>query len=114
MNYYVYILLCNNGNYYTGYTTNLKRRYQEHLDGSIKCKYTRSFKPLALAQSWSTFDNKLEALKMERFIKTLSKSAKKNLILNPEQLTHSFQCETYNTQLIQTRVWNEKYNSCHR
>ena len=42
--YWVYILNCENGAFYTGYTTDLIRRYHEHLEGSSK--YTRSFKPL--------------------------------------------------------------------
>ena len=41
--HYVYILECNNGALYTGYTTDIERRYQEHVEGSPKCKYTRSF-----------------------------------------------------------------------
>lgn len=91
-NYYVYMLHCDNDSYYTGYTTDLVRRYQEHVNGSTKCKYTRSFKPLKIAQSWSTFDSKTEALKMERFIKKLSKKAKQDLIIYPDKLTTLFQC----------------------
>ena len=91
-NYYVYVLQCNNGNYYTGYTTDIDRRYQEHLTGTAKCKYTRSFKPVKIAQCWSTYDNKSEALKIERFIKKLSKQEKQALIVSPEQLTTLFQC----------------------
>ncbi len=94
-NYYIYMLQCDNGSYYTGYTTDIARRYQEHLDGTTKCKYTRSFKPIKIAQSWSTFDSKSEALKIERYIKTLSKQAKKDLIGCPDTLTTLFQCSTY-------------------
>ena len=94
--YYVYILQCENGSYYTGYTTNLTRRYQEHQNGTTKCKYTRSFKPVKIAQSWSAFDNKTEALAIERFIKRLSKPAKSDLILNPDHLTTLFQCQPFN------------------
>lgn len=92
INYCVYVLQCDNGNYYTGYTTDLARRYQEHLAGTKKCKYTRSFKPLRIAQCWSTFDNKSEALKLERFIKKLSKNEKQKLLLYPHTLTTQFQC----------------------
>ena len=53
--YYVYILLCKNGSYYTGYTTDIKRRYKEHLKGTAKSKYTRSFKVKNLAQCWQAF-----------------------------------------------------------
>lgn len=93
IHYCVYILQCDNGNYYTGYTTDLTRRYQEHLNGSTKCKYTRSFKPIRVAQSWSTFENKSEALRIERFIKKMSKLKKNELLLHPEQLTSLFNCK---------------------
>lgn len=85
----MYILLCNNGSYYTGYTTELSRRYQEHLQGTIKCKYTRSFKPIKIAQSWQT-DEKSVALQIEKFIKKLSKTQKQQLILFPNRLKIHF------------------------
>lgn len=84
--YYIYILLCDNGAYYTGYTTDLTRRYQEHLKGTAKCKFTRSFKPLSITQSWEICGSKSAALKLERAIKKMSKSEKQQLILFPETL----------------------------
>lgn len=85
-NYFVYILNCENGTFYTGYTTDLERRYQEHVAGSAKCKYTRSFKPLSIAQSWKIPGDKALAMKCERLIKNMSKLEKQQLILSPEQL----------------------------
>lgn len=84
--FWVYILNCNNGSYYTGYTTDLIRRYKEHVLGTKKCKYTRSFKPLGIAQSWPIYDNKSRAMQVEKFIKKMSKTEKEKLILNPERL----------------------------
>jgi putative endonuclease len=84
--FWVYILLCENGNYYTGYTNNLDRRYQEHLAGTAKCKYTRSFKPTKIAQSWEIFGEKSEAMRIEKYIKTLSKIEKEDLISNSDKL----------------------------
>lgn len=84
--YWVYILHCENDSYYTGYTVDLKRRYQEHLAGSAKCKYTRSFKPICLAQSWQIKGDKVLALRVERYIKRLTKLEKKHLIQQPELL----------------------------
>jgi len=107
-NYYVYMLQCENGSYYTGYTTDIARRYQEHLDGTTKCKYTRSFKPVKIAQSWSTFDSKSEALKIERFIKKLSKNEKQKLVLCPDKLTTTFQCTAQETHT------HEKPDSSHQ
>lgn len=82
--YWVYILLCNNNTYYTGYTNNLEKRYLSHVNGTGGCKYTRSFKPLSIAQSWKINGSKAQAMKIERYIKKLSHSDKKKIITEPE------------------------------
>lgn len=87
---FVYILLCENGSYYTGYTTDLERRYQEHVTGSAKCKFTQSFKPVKIAQSWKIHGDKSVAMKIEKFIKKLNKEKKTQLILFPEELAKIF------------------------
>ena len=84
--YFIYILICENNSLYTGYTTDLTRRFQEHLQGTRKCKFTRSFKPLAIAQSWQINGDKTTALRIERFIKKLPKSEKEQLIKWPAKL----------------------------
>lgn len=84
--YWIYILKCSNKNYYTGYTTDLQRRYKEHSTGSTKCKYTRSFKPIGIAQSWKITGSRTEAMKIENYIKKLKKTEKEYLILNPQLL----------------------------
>ena len=88
-NYWVYILLCDNNSYYTGYTDNLEKRYQSHLNGTGGCKYTRSFKPLKIAQSWLIKGDKLLAMKLERTIKKRSRQDKLALISNPQALSES-------------------------
>lgn len=95
VNYWVYILRCNNGSYYTGYTIDIERRYQEHVNGTAKCKYTRSFKPLNIAQCWKVSNCKSTAMKMESYIKSLSKINKEQLISNPLRLESLFLCKTY-------------------
>jgi putative endonuclease len=84
--YVVYILECNNGTYYTGYTTDLVRRYQEHLSGSAKCKYTRSFPPKKIAAFWELDGDLSATLKTEAKIKRLPKHKKQQLIRQPELL----------------------------
>ncbi|RUR11906.1 GIY-YIG nuclease family protein [Legionella sp. km772] len=86
-NYWVYILLCSNQSYYTGYTDNLEKRYQAHLDGSGRCKYTRSFKPIKIAQSWLIQGDKALAMRLEREIKKRSRLAKIELITYPQRLS---------------------------
>lgn len=78
--YTVYMLRCENDSLYTGYTNNLERRYKAHLAG--QCKYTRSFKPVAIAAQWQVSDKSV-ALKLERWIKTLSRQEKEALLSLP-------------------------------
>lgn len=86
--YWVYILRCSNQSFYTGYTDNLEKRFQEHLSGKGS-KYTRSFKPLSIAQSWEINGEKSIAMRVERYIKSLSKAQKEQLVLNPTDLNIS-------------------------
>ncbi len=86
MFFWVYMLRCSNGSFYTGYTDNLQKRYQSHIDGTGGCKYTRSFKPLEIAQSWKIAGEKSNAMRVERFIKKLSRAQKEILTKNPETL----------------------------
>lgn len=83
--YWVYILLCANGSYYTGYTVDLERRYHEHITGTGGCKYTRSFKPLKIAAAWQVDVDKAMAMKIERQIKKMTRAEKEALILKPDQ-----------------------------
>jgi putative endonuclease len=84
--YIVYMLECSNGSYYTGYTTDLERRFREHVCGSAKCKYTRSFPPQRIAASWQICANLSRILKIEAAIKRLSKLKKAQLCENPQLL----------------------------
>ena len=86
--YWVYILYCENNTYYTGYTTDLEKRYQSHLTGKGRCKYTRSFKPINIAQSWEINGSKALAMQIERQIKKLSRAEKEVIIACPETLLH--------------------------
>ncbi len=94
-NYWVYILLCENQSYYTGYTDNLEKRYRSHLNGTGGCKYTRSFKPLGIAQCWLINNDKLLAMRLEREIKKLSKKQKMAIISCPETLSSNPQVQPF-------------------
>jgi len=85
--YWVYILRCENNTYYTGYTNDLAKRYKSHVTGKGGCKYTRSFKPLGIAQSWRVSESKVLAMQLEREIKKLSRVEKENIISNPATLS---------------------------
>lgn len=86
--YWVYILHCDNNTYYTGYTNDLDKRYQSHVDGTGKCKYTKSFKPLKIAQSWKIDGDRALAMRFERIIKKLSRAEKEIIIEKPETLVN--------------------------
>ncbi len=77
--HYVYIVECADGTFYTGYTTNVDRRINEHNYGSRAAKYTRSRRPVKLLYT-EVYDNVSSALKREYQIKKLSRKQKKALV----------------------------------
>jgi putative endonuclease len=84
--WFVYMLECENGSFYTGLTDNLARRFAEHLKGTARSKYTRSFRPVKLAGSWMVAGPKGNALRIERIIKGMDRKAKRALTEDPESL----------------------------
>lgn len=77
--HFVYILQTENNTLYCGYTDNVEKRFQTHLEGK-GAKYTRANKPVKLV--WQKeFDTKSEALKEEYRIKhKLTRKQKLELI----------------------------------
>jgi putative endonuclease len=88
--YYLYILECANGAYYTGYTTDIVRRYSEHQQGTAKCKYTRSYPPKNLAACWQITSSLSTVLKIECYIKRRNKAQKRRFIQEPALLQREF------------------------
>ncbi len=89
-NYWVYILYCENKSFYTGYTHDLFARYRAHIEG-IAAKYTRAFRPLEVIGVWPVYGDKSTAMKIERFIKALSKKEKRMIIDHPFLLLEMFE-----------------------
>ncbi len=77
MSFYVYILLCRDGSFYTGYTRDLDTRTKQHKNGK-GARYTRSHKPQKIAYV-EVFDTRGKAMKREREIKKLSHKQKLDL-----------------------------------
>ncbi len=77
MPFYVYILLCTDGSFYTGYTKNIDGRIRLHANGK-GAKYTRVHKPKRVAYV-ELFDSQAKAMKREKAIKNLSHQQKLNL-----------------------------------
>ena len=77
--YYVYIVECADGTLYTGYTTSIERRINEHNYSTKSAKYTRSRRPVKL-KYFESFSTVSLALKREYAIKKLSRKKKEELI----------------------------------
>jgi putative endonuclease len=77
LSFYVYILLCCDGSFYTGFTKDLDARTKQHENGK-GARYTRSHKPQKIAYI-EVFDTRGKAMKREREIKKLSHQQKLDL-----------------------------------
>ncbi|MFH1504175.1 MAG: GIY-YIG nuclease family protein [Candidatus Omnitrophota bacterium] len=76
--YFVYILECRDGSYYTGYTNDLEKRLIRHNSG-LASKYTRSKLPVKLV--WSKVcKNQRFAMRAEKAIKGLEREDKKRIV----------------------------------
>lgn len=74
--WHVYILRCADGSLYTGITTDLARRVEEHNQGgALGARYTRSRRPVQLIYS-ETADSRSAAAKREAALKKLDRPAK--------------------------------------
>lgn len=78
--WFLYLIRCKDRSLYTGITTNVKRRLEEHQNDERKAaKYLRGKSPLALV--WQAkIGDKSTALKMENKVKRLSKVTKEKLV----------------------------------
>jgi len=83
LSFYVYILLCCDGSFYTGYTKDLDARTKQHETGK-GAKYTRAHKPQKVVY-FELFDRRSKAMKREREIKKLSHQQKNNLVNSQKQ-----------------------------
>jgi putative endonuclease len=80
--YFVYILSCADGTFYTGFTDDLLRRLGEHTLGRYPDSYTYTRRPLKLV-FYSEFTNPSMAIDVEKQIKNWSQ-AKKTALINGE------------------------------
>ena len=83
MSFYVYMLLCGDGSFYTGYTKDLDARTKLHQNGK-GAKYTKAHKPQKLAYV-ELFDSRSKAMKREREIKKLSHQQKLDLVSSRDE-----------------------------
>ncbi len=83
--YYLYILQCSDGTFYTGITTDLSRRVTEHNENKLGAKYTAGRQPVKLVYSKKLKDRS-SALREEARVKKLKKVEKLELIGNLQSI----------------------------
>ena len=74
---YTYMLRCQDGSLYTGWTTDIEKRVRMHNEGK-GAKYTHSRRPVKLVY-YETFGTKEEAMSREYAIKRLKKKEKEDV-----------------------------------
>ena len=84
--WFIYIVECRDGTYYTGITTDIERRISEHNTSPLGARYTRARRPVKLHYH-ETADNRSEALKREIQIKKLPRKRKQSLSTLPTKTT---------------------------
>jgi len=77
MPYFVYVIQCNDGSFYTGYTRNVDSRMRMHVNGN-GARYTRIHKPRKIVHV-EQFGSRAEAMRRERAVKRLSHKEKARL-----------------------------------
>lgn len=81
-NYFLYLLLCANGAYYTGIAIDLAKRLARHREKQ-GAKFTRAFPPKKLAAAWMIHGGRSEAQKAEHYIRNRGRAFKVAIARNP-------------------------------
>ena len=84
--WYVYIVECSDGTYYTGITNDLDNRIRTHNQGK-GAKYTRARLPVKLVWDQQCEDRSA-ASKLEHLVKALKRSKKEALVLGAKIEEH--------------------------
>lgn len=77
--YFVYILECNDGTLYTGWTVDIDKRVLAHNESKTGAKYTSARRPVRLLYS-EKCEGKSQAMKREIEIKKMTRVGKLRLI----------------------------------
>lgn len=76
--WFVYILRCRDGTFYTGITIDLDRRLAEHNGGKLGARYTKARRPVTLVYAESA-DSRSSAARREYQLRRMSAEAKRLL-----------------------------------
>lgn len=82
----VYIIRCANNSLYTGITTDVARRLQQHETGNRGARYLKGKGPLSLVWQHPA-ENRSEASQLEYKIKQLCKDDKERLVRGDMHVT---------------------------
>jgi len=82
--YYVYIVKCADNTLYTGITTQLDRRIQEHNSSDRGAKYTRIRRPVELVYNEEYLDRSSASKREYEIKKKMTRKEKLALILSPK------------------------------
>ena len=100
MYYYIYIVKCSDGSYYTGVTNNVQRRIGEHEAGIDSKCYTYKRRPIELVYTEYFFDVRY-AIDREKQIKRWSRKKKEALIAgNMIQLHEAAACKNQTSHTL--------------
>ena len=77
MPYFCYMLECQDGSYYCGWTTDLEKRIQAHTAGK-GARYTRSRLPISLVY-FEELNSRVEAMRREWELKQENHESKQKL-----------------------------------
>ena len=76
--WFLYILKCHDGTFYTGITTDLKRRLKMHNDGKAS-RYTRTRRPVMLSYQ-EVCPSRTQAMMRECAVKSFPRGKKEKMI----------------------------------
>ncbi|MBL0153738.1 MAG: GIY-YIG nuclease family protein [Chitinophagaceae bacterium] len=77
--YFIYILECFDGCFYTGFTNNILRRFKQHQEGFYPDSFTASNRPLTF-KYFEVYDCVWDAIWREKQIKSWTRKKKEALI----------------------------------
>lgn len=101
--FYTYMLRCEDNSIYTGMTSDLKRRFEEHKAKNIKsAKYTITHSVLKIEAAWKS-ETRSTASKLEFHLKKLTKLQKESIIKDDSNfamyLREKINCEEYKREI---------------
>lgn len=79
--WYLYIIKTQNDKLYTGITTDVERRFNEHLNDPKGAKFLKANKPKEIVYT-EELETRSDALKREYAVKQLTRRQKEKLINN--------------------------------